>query len=87
MLQQSRKKYNRNSTTNIIKIKKSLQDIDMAEAHIAQAGKMYYRAKKRLEGIYSPTAPKRAQSLSNSEIAHLIGKRTKHIKKQQTKTA
>lgn len=64
-------------------IAKAIEDIKMAEAHTAQAAQAYYRARKRLEGFYSPTAPKRGKALSDEQVAHMLGKRRKNMNIQK----
>lgn len=68
------------------KIKKALADIEMAQTHNKMAERFFYSAKVRLEGVYSPTGPKRARALNNGQVAHVVTKRNNNIRKQQTKT-
>lgn len=65
-----------------ITIQKAISEIGMAEALADQAKQHYYRARKRLEGLYSPTSPKGVKALSDSEIAKLLGTRRKNTLKQ-----
>ena len=68
------------------KIKKALVDIEMAQTHNQEAANLFYRAKVRLESVYSPAGPKRAKALNNGQVAHVVNKRNNNIRKQQTKT-
>jgi hypothetical protein len=61
-------------------IRKAIKDLALAEAHAAQAQQSYYRARKRLESLYSPTARKRG-GLTDEQIAAVLLKRNMRIKK------
>lgn len=68
-------------------IKKALADIEMAQVHNRQAADFYYRAKERLENLYSPAAPKRGKRrLSKDQVARTIAKRLNSISNSKVKT-